>query len=228
MRKAVAYIRCSSEEQADSGLGLEAQRQKIAAYCTIKGWTLVQVYEDAGVSASKPLGTRPAGSRLLADARRSKPIIVVSKMDRAFRSVADACDTIHRLDKLGVAIVSLAENFDTSENNPFAKAMIQITTVFSELERSLIKQRTKEALAVKRKRGERISRHAPYGFDFKDGKLVANVQEQQAIVRIKDIFTHGHSLRKIATTLNAEGIKPKRGDKWVHASVRAVLRRPAV
>src|SRR5215469_9996468 len=62
MPDAISYIRVSSDEQADSGLGMEAQRQRIAAYCQMKGLRLVEVFEDPGISGGKPLATRPAGS----------------------------------------------------------------------------------------------------------------------------------------------------------------------
>jgi DNA invertase Pin-like site-specific DNA recombinase len=62
MEDAISYIRVSSDEQADSGLGLEAQRQRIAAYCDMKGLRLVEVFEDPGISGGKPLATRPASS----------------------------------------------------------------------------------------------------------------------------------------------------------------------
>jgi hypothetical protein len=65
MKEAIGYARVSSEEQAESGLGLEAQRQRIIAFCDMKGLRLAEVYEDAGVSGGKPLSSRPAGSRLL-------------------------------------------------------------------------------------------------------------------------------------------------------------------
>src|SRR5262249_50036231 len=62
MKDAISYIRVSSEEQADSGLGLEAQRQRIASYCAMKGLHLAEEFEDPGVSAGKPLASRPANS----------------------------------------------------------------------------------------------------------------------------------------------------------------------
>src|SRR5262249_6336595 len=65
MNEAIGYVRVSSEEQADSGLGLQAQRQRIVAFCDMKGLRLVEVYEDAGVSGGKPLSSRPSSSRLL-------------------------------------------------------------------------------------------------------------------------------------------------------------------
>ena len=90
MRTAYSYIRISSEEQPDSGLGLEAQRQRIRAYCELKGLHLAELLEDPGVSGGKALSTRPAGARLLALARKSKPVVVVAKFDPLFRSVAFA------------------------------------------------------------------------------------------------------------------------------------------
>jgi DNA invertase Pin-like site-specific DNA recombinase len=66
MSDAIGYVRVSSEEQADSGVGLEAQRQRIAAYCAMKGLRLAEVFADPGISRGKPLASRPAGSQLLA------------------------------------------------------------------------------------------------------------------------------------------------------------------
>ena len=112
MRTAFGYIRVSTEEQADSGLGLEAQRQRIRHYCELKGLKLGEIYEDPGLSGGKPLANRKAGAELLADARRTKPVVVVARLDRLFRSVADAAQTIVDFDKRGIELVSLAEGFD--------------------------------------------------------------------------------------------------------------------
>src|SRR5262245_24081996 len=94
MNDALGYVRVSSEEQADSGLGLEAQRQRIAAYCAMKGLRLAEVFADPGISGGKPLASRPAGSQLLAAANKSQALVIVAKLDRLFRSVADAASVI--------------------------------------------------------------------------------------------------------------------------------------
>ena len=112
MKDAISYIRVSSDELADSGLGLEAQRQRIAAYCTMKGLNLAEEFEDPGISAGKPLASRPAGSKLLAAAKKSKAVVVVAKLDRLFRSVADAANVIDHFDKRGIQLVAIAESFD--------------------------------------------------------------------------------------------------------------------
>jgi DNA invertase Pin-like site-specific DNA recombinase len=223
---ALAYIRVSSEEQADSGLGLEAQRQRIAAYCTMKGLKLAEEFEDAGISAGKPLASRPAGSKLLTAAKKGKAVVVVAKLDRLFRSVADAANVIDEFDKKGIHLVSIGEGFDMT--SPYGRAMAQMASVFAELERAMIRERTRSAMSVKRKRGERISGHAPYGWDFGTGKhLVENPREQEIIDRMRQMQAEGMSFRGIAVCLDAEGIRPKRGKRWIHTTVKSILARNA-
>jgi hypothetical protein len=125
MKEAIGYVRVSSEEQAESGLGLEAQRQRIIAFCDMKGLRLAEVYEDAGVSGGKPLSSRPAGSRLINAARRGK-VVVVAKLDRLFRSVADVANVIAEFDKKGIELIAIAEGFDMT--TPYGRAMVR--TVF--------------------------------------------------------------------------------------------------
>jgi DNA invertase Pin-like site-specific DNA recombinase len=226
MKEAIGYVRVSSEEQADSGLGLQAQRQRIIAFCEMKGLRLADVYEDAGVSAGKPLSSRPSGSRLLHAARRGKVVVVVAKLDRLFRSVADAASVIADFGKKGIELVAIAEGFDMT--NPYGRAMAQMASVFAELERAMIRERTKSAMDVKRSRGERISGHAPFGWDFgPDSHLVENPREQTVIARMRRLRAEGLSYRSIAARLDGEGILPKRGRRWIHTAVKSILTRNA-
>src|SRR5262249_5596053 len=96
----LGYTRVSSDEQAASGLGLEAQRQRILDYCGLKQLGPAEIFEDAGVSGGKPLGTRPAGARLLAQAHKGEAVVIVAKLDRVFRSTADAATTIADFDQM--------------------------------------------------------------------------------------------------------------------------------
>ena len=226
MRTALGYVRVSSDEQADSGLGLEAQRQRVRAYCEMQSLELAAVYEDPGVSGGKPLRSRPAGNRLLAEARRSRSVVVVARLDRLFRSVADAAQTIADFDRFGIELVAIAEGFDMT--NPYGRAMAQMASVFAELERAMIRERTRAAMKVKRGRGERISGHEPYGWDFgAGGLLIENAKEQKARAWIRRLHTEGKSLRGIAELLNARGIKPKRGKRWLHSSVLRIVAQTA-
>jgi DNA invertase Pin-like site-specific DNA recombinase len=95
-----------------SGLGLEAQRQGIAAFCALKGLRLTEVFEDAGVSGGRLPSGLPSGARLLAAARRGKTVVIVAKLDRLFRSVADAANVIADFDRKGIELIAIAEGFD--------------------------------------------------------------------------------------------------------------------
>src|SRR5262245_5714541 len=226
MRPAYGYIRVSSDEQADSGLGLEAQRQRIRAYCDLKGLQLTTLFEDPAISGGKPLSSRPARSRLLADARRHRAVVIVAKFDRLFRSVADAAQTIADFDRRGIELVAIAEGFDMT--NPYGRAMAQMASVFAELERAMIRERTRSAMAVKRTRGERISRHAPFGWDFAtDGKLVENAKELETIRTMRQLRASGMTFRDIANELDRQGIAPKRASQWIHSAVAKILAKAA-
>ncbi len=88
--QAIGYIRCSTHEQADSGLGLDAQNQRIRAYCTLKDLDLTDIITDAGVSGGKPLAKREGGQRLLATLKQRKAsAVVMMKLDRGFRDARD-------------------------------------------------------------------------------------------------------------------------------------------
>ena len=152
--------------------------------------------------------------------------MVVAKPDRLFRSVADAANVIDDFDKKGIQLVAFAESFDMT--SPFGSAMAQMASVFAELERAMIRERTRRAMSVKRSRGERISGHAPCGWDFsRGGLLMENAREQRIIARMRRMQAEGLSYRGIAVRLDDEGIKPKRGKRWIHTTVKSILTRDA-
>ncbi len=102
--KAIGYIRCSTNEQADSGLGLAAQAERIKAYVVLKGLNLVDLITDAGVSGGKPLATRPGGQKLLSAIREHKAnAVLMLKLDRGFRNATDCLSTVERWDKSRIA-----------------------------------------------------------------------------------------------------------------------------
>src|SRR5262245_11764322 len=154
MRTAFGYIRVSSEEQADSGLGLEAQRQRIRAYCELRTPTCDDI-RGRGRFGRQGLGD-PTG--WLAAHRRGpekQAYLVVAKFDRLFRSVADAAQTIADFEKKGIELAAIAEGFDMA--SPYGRAMAQMASVFAEVERAMIRERTRAAMNVKRARNERMS-----------------------------------------------------------------------
>ncbi len=229
---AIGYVRVSRQEQVASGLSMESQEGAIREYCRFKKLDLHSVVIDPGVSGGKPLEKRNGGKLLFADHTKFGCVIVVARLDRLFRSVSDASTTIERFALRGSTVVSLAEGFDMG--TPFGRAMLHMLATFAELERAIIGERTRAAIAVKRSRGERISRDAPFGFSFVSGdrknslgetilKLAPCPRERTIIAKMKAWRRAGMSLREIAVALDIDGVVPRRGGKWAATSVEKIL-----
>jgi len=222
--RAVGYIRVSSEEQVRHGLSLEAQRESLLAYAKLKGLELVAIFEDPGVSGGKPLSERPGGRALLAALKRGEANAVIAvKLDRLFRSSVDALSTLETWQKAGIAIhiVDLGGMpFDSS--SAVGKFLLSVLVATAEMEKNLICERTRAVLAFKKANGEAYN-HPPYGYKRDGKKLVPDPNEQAVIARILDLRARGYSLRRIATTLSAEGIPSKRNQTWSAEAVRRVL-----
>jgi hypothetical protein len=104
----------------------------------------------------------------------------------------------------------------------------QTASVFAELERAMIRERTKAAMNVKRGRNERMSHKVPFGWDEGgDGILERNEKEQRAIAWMRQLKREGKSLRQIASLLNERGVEPKQAKRWLHSSVLRILARTA-
>jgi len=221
--KVIGYVRVSTNEQAENGVSLAAQTHRIREYCKANGWTCVAILADDGYSG-KDL-RRPALQRFLTGrGTKQAPIgaLVVAKLDRLTRSVRDLIRLTELLLKQRIALVSIQEAVDTSTAT--GKMFYTLVTVISEWERGVIGERTKEALAHKRRNGERIG-VIPYGFTLADdGKhLVPVPAEGKILALIGKERAQGTSYGLIADGLNADRIPTKRGRHWQAATVRSVL-----
>ena len=140
MSHAILYLRVSTTEQATEGISLNVQEDRLRAYCTMRDLDIVQVITDAGVSAGKPLDTRPGGQQLLDTIRRKQADAVVAyKLDRLFRDCADCLTTTKTWDKKGVALhlVDLGgQTLDTS--SPMGRFFLTVMAGAAELERNLV------------------------------------------------------------------------------------------
>ena len=151
----IAYVRVSTEEQAASGAGLDAQRAAIAAEAERRGLPIVAEYADEGVSGSRH--DRPGLTAAL-DSLDSgaASVLMVAKLDRLSRSVPLVYDVMDRSRRNGWALVALDLGVDTT--TPAGEMMSGIASVFAQFERRLISQRTRDALAVRKAQGVQLGR----------------------------------------------------------------------
>jgi len=203
----VGYIRVSTDEQAVSGLGLAAQRVAIEAEAVRRGLPMLAVRADEGIFG-KSTANRPGLAAALADLDAGRgSVLIVSKLDRLSRSVHDATGLLLRAERAGWGLIALDVAVDTT--TPQGAAMTQVLAVFAELERRLIGQRTKDALAVKRAQGVRLGRPPT---------LPADV-----VRRIVAEHDAGSSWSAIARGLDADVVPTAQGGaRWYPATVRTV------
>lgn len=211
----IGYARVSTREQADEGGSLEAQRATIEAEAQRRGWTLLEVIEDAGVSG-KSL-RRPGIQRALELVGSGEAdVLMAAKLDRLSRSVLDFAGLLQLAGRQGWSVIVVDMNVDTS--TPAGEAMVTVMSAFAQMERRLIGQRTREGLAAKRAAG---TLKGPIG---RPPVLPAEVVD-----RIHREHAAGTSLRAIARALNADGVPTGHGGtEWRHSTLRKVLARPAV
>jgi len=176
----VAYIRVSKEEQT---LGLEAQRAAIEAWAARQGVQVPSWRVDRGVCSVTPIDERKELLGALADLRETRAgILVVARRDRIAREVVLAAAVGHAVALRGARLVSTAGE-GTDGDSPTDRLLAGITDLFAEFERSLIRSRTRAALAVKRARGERTTSQLPYGWALgADGIRLAPVAHEQATI----------------------------------------------
>lgn len=222
MIKALGYTRVSSAEQANEGISLQNQREKIQAYCALHEMELVELIEDAGKSG-KDLNRE--GLQDILSQLAKVDAVVVYKLDRLSRKVLDTLGMIEIFEKEKVIFHSITEKIDT--DTAMGRFFLNITASFAQMERDLISERTRDALQSKIQRGERAGQ-IPYGFRLgEDGnKLVEHPVEQKTIELIKELREQGFSLRKICKALTRKGLEPQ-GQGWHPQTIKNILDRVA-
>lgn len=204
--RAIGYYRVSTEDQATSGAGLDAQRATVTAAVERRGWELTGTATDEAKSGSNL--NRPA----LADAldrldAGEFDALVVAKLDRLSRSVLDFAKITERAKRRGWAVVAL--DVDVDMTTPTGELVANISSSVAQWERRIIGARTSDALQALKANGKRLG--GPV-------ELAGDVRARIAAERAA-----GDSLRTIAARLTAEGVPTARGGKWHASTIQAVL-----
>lgn len=208
--RAIGYTRVSTDEQAASGLGLDAQEAAVRAEIERRGWDLVEVVTEAGVSGGKRPADRPGFAQVLdAIGHARVDAVVVAKLDRLTRSLSDFAALLDQANRQGWAVVALDVDVDTTSAT--GRLVAHVMGAVSEWERGVIGERTKAALSAKRAQGHRLGR--PVTLPAEVRLLIAQERSE------------GQSLAAIANRLNDDRVPTAQGGaKWYPATVRAVLR----
>lgn len=219
--KAIGYRRLS-KEKADNGLSLTAQRQAIETEAERLGLTLAATFTDDGVSGGARIEKR---AELLAALRElaAGDVLIVARRDRLARDVLLAGWIEKEAARRGASIVSAAGEGNGADD-PASKLMRQIIDAFAEYERGVIRSRTKAALAVLKSEGRRFSRHAPFGYRFDGGRVVADADEQKAIRLARSLRNKGHAFEVVGRILYRRGHKSRAMTPLSGATVRRMLR----
>ena len=221
--KVIGYIRVSTDEQAQGGVSLEAQRAKLEQYTELYDLHLVDVVVDAGVSA-KNLHREGLRSALTALDAGQAAGLLVAKLDRLTRSVRDLSDLLEKYFGTKYALLSVAEKVDTS--SAAGRMILNIMATVSQWEREVIGERTSAALQHKIAQGQHVGSPA-LGFRMTEGQLEQDQAELAIVDRILELRANGMTLQAIADLLNSESIPTKRGGKWHPSTVTYILSRKA-
>ncbi|MEI7747431.1 MAG: recombinase family protein [Actinomycetota bacterium] len=205
--RVIGYTRVSTEGQADSGLGLEAQRNTIEAATTVRGWNLDLIATDAGLSGKSLKGRRALADALDALDRGEADVLMASKLDRLSRSSLDFAAIMERAQRGGWKLIVLDVDVDTS--TPSGELMAGMMALMAQHERRIIGQRTKDALAVKRAAGVTLGR-----------PVTLSAEIRAEVVAMREA---GLSFAKIAAELNAREVPTAHGgSQWWPSTVRKI------
>ncbi|MFW5438817.1 recombinase family protein [Paenibacillus apiarius] len=217
------YRRVSTDMQKEEGISLHTQDERLNSFAHSQGWFVVDDYADEGYSAKDM--NRPALQRLIEDMKQRKiDVLLVYRLDRLVRSVADLHELLKIMDQYDVKFKSCTEVFDTT--NATGRLFITIIATLAQWERETIAERVFDNMLERSELGLRNGGPAPFGYAYNDDKELVQVQEE--IKWVPFIFNKYKTTgsQNIAKILNKRGIKTKNGELWSDFAVRYILRNP--
>jgi len=206
------YTRKSSEEGLEQAFNsLDAQREACEAYILSQrheGWQVVHTkYDDGGFSGGNM--ERPALKRLLDDiAAKRIDNVVVYKVDRLTRSLADFAKIVEQFDKQGISFVSVTQQFNTTTS--MGRLTLNVLLSFAQFEREVTGERIRDKIAASKKKGMWMGGTVPLGYDLQDRVLIANPAEAAVVNNIYQAYLKLGCVMKLRAYLEQRGIRSKR------------------
>jgi site-specific DNA recombinase len=219
VRRCAVYTRKSSEEGLEQAFNsLDAQREACEAYIKSQaheGWKLIKTpYDDGGFSGGSM--ERPALQRLLADLRQGiVDVIVVYKIDRLTRSLADFARIVETLDRQGASFVSITQQFNTTTS--MGRLTLNVLLSFAQFEREVTGERIRDKIAASKRKGMWMGGNLPLGYDVQNRQLVINDREAETVRYIFKQYLELGTVSALQTELRRQNIVSK---VWVSSSGR--------
>src|SRR5437762_594003 len=204
--RCAVYTRKSSEEGLEQEFNsLHAQREACEAFIRSQrheGWScLPQAYDDGGRSGGNL--ERPALQQLLAEIREGEvDVVVVYKIDRLTRSLADFAKVVEVFDAKGVSFVSVTQQFNTTTS--MGRLTLNVLLSFAQFEREVTAERIRDKIAASKKKGMWMGGLVPLGYDVRDRKLVPSPQEAELVLKIFSLYLELGCVRKLAEQLDCQ------------------------
>ena len=218
VKSVVAYCRVSTDQQVDSGLSIEAQREQLVSFTIASGLELVGLSIDAGISGAKDETERPGLREALTTITEGRAdALVVSKRDRLARDMSLAGYIETTIKRAGAELIVL----DEQDVSPITRCVMQMV---AQIERELASQRTRLAMKALRDQGKHCG-STPYGYTIVDGKLEPKAGEIEFVRRIVELREQEMTLTDIAAYLTSSKVPTRRGGRWGAEQVRSILER---
>ncbi len=228
IRRCAIYTRKSSEEGLDQSFNsLDAQREACEAYINSQkheGWKLIKErFDDGGFSGGNI--KRPALTNLIEQIKQNLiDIVVVYKVDRLSRSLADFAKLVELFDEHEVSFVSVTQQFNTSSS--MGRLTLNVLLSFAQFEREVTGERIRDKIAASKKKGMWMGGNIPLGYDVKDRKLVINAKESKTVSYIFNQYIQLKSVRKLKQYLDQSKYKTKQNKPFSRGALYKILTNP--
>jgi len=215
--KYAIYLRVSTDQQKESGLGIEAQRQKCHKFINDPNAHVLE-FSDQGFSGALCMEKRPALISAI-NALEKGDVLLIANRDRIGRDIIVNAMIERAVERKQARLISASGDVK-DDNDPSSILMKRMIDAFAEYERLIIGLRIKSALQVKKGRGQRVG-YIPYGFKLREDKihLDKDKKEQQILKHIMELRKDCTSYRKIAEELNEKQIYNRDNMNWNHVSI---------